>query len=110
MKRRLSTAFYPQTDSQTERQNQVLEQYLRIFCSEEQDNWASLLATTEFAYNNSVYSSIGSTPFLVVYRKHPRLFHPPEDSRLKGEVPAAVKRVERIRQARETLEKRVQDA
>jgi len=110
MKRRLSTAFYPQTDGQTERQNQVLEQYLRIFCSEEQDNWASLLATAEFAYNNSVHSSTGSTPFLVVYGKHPRLFHPPEDSRLEGEVPAAVERVERIRQARETLEKRVQDA
>ena len=51
MKRRLSTAFHPQTDGQTERQNQVLETYLRIFTNEEQKNWASLLPFAEYAYN-----------------------------------------------------------
>ena len=34
VKRRLSTIFYPQTDRQTKRQNQTLEQYLRYYCSE----------------------------------------------------------------------------
>ena len=33
LKRRLSTAFHPQTDGQTERMNQTVEQYLRIYCN-----------------------------------------------------------------------------
>ncbi|SPO42302.1 uncharacterized protein PSFLO_07785 [Pseudozyma flocculosa] len=43
----------PQTDGQTERVNQVLEQYLRLYCSDEQDNWVDLLPTASFAYNNT---------------------------------------------------------
>jgi hypothetical protein len=39
---RLSTAFHPQTDGQTERQNQTMEQYLRAFCNYEQDHWVEL--------------------------------------------------------------------
>ena len=68
LRRRLSTAFHPQTDGQTERQNQTLETYLRIFVNDEQDNWASLLLLAEFAYNNSVHSATSLTPFLVVYK------------------------------------------
>jgi transposase InsO family protein len=52
---RLSTAFYPQTDGQTERQNQTMDQYLRALCNYEQDNWVELLPLAEFAYNNSVH-------------------------------------------------------
>ena len=53
MKQKLSTAFRPQTDGQTEKMNQTLEQYLRIYCNYEQDNWANLLSLAEFSYNNS---------------------------------------------------------
>ena len=44
---RRSTAFHPQTDGQTERVNQVLEQYLRAFVNWEQDNWVELLPFAE---------------------------------------------------------------
>ena len=39
----MSTAFHPETDGQTERVSQTLEQYLRSYCSYEQGDWASLL-------------------------------------------------------------------
>ena len=66
-KRCLSTAFHPQTDGQTERQNQTLETYLKIFVNDQQDNWASLLPLAEFAYNNSKHSATGMSPFTIVY-------------------------------------------
>jgi hypothetical protein len=67
-----STAFHPQTDGQTERQNQTLEQYLRVYCCFEQDDWAIWLNTAEFAYNDSVHASTGVTPFVAYTGRHPR--------------------------------------
>src|SRR5439155_11324505 len=52
-RRKLSTAFHPQTDGQTERQNQTLEHYLRTYVEYTQDDWAKRLDMAEFAYNNS---------------------------------------------------------
>jgi hypothetical protein len=47
----MSTAFHPQTDGETERVNQELEQYLRVFCNFQANNWAELLPFMEFAHN-----------------------------------------------------------
>ena len=62
-----STAYHPQTDRQTERVNQELKQYIRLFVNERQDNWnsLSLLPLAEFAYNNHVHSSTQQTPFFL---------------------------------------------
>ena len=54
---KLSTAYHPQTDSQMERMNQELEQYLRIFIDHCQEQWPDWLVTAEFAYNNKVQTS-----------------------------------------------------
>jgi hypothetical protein len=67
---RLSTAFHPQTDGSTERQNKTMEQYLRAFCNYEQDNWVELLPLAEFAYNNPVHTSTRMTPFWANYHYH----------------------------------------
>ena len=58
IKRRLSTAFYPQTDGQTEKQNSTMEAYLRAFDNFEQNDWAQLLPMAEFTYNNAINASI----------------------------------------------------
>ena len=63
IKRKLFITFYPQTDSQTERQNSTMEAYLRAFVNEEQDDWARLLLIVEFVYNNAKNASTGHTPF-----------------------------------------------
>ena len=72
LKQRISTAFHPQTDGQTERMNQTVEQYLRIYCNYQQDNWANLLSLAEFSYNNAYQSTIKCSPFYANYGYHPK--------------------------------------
>jgi transposase InsO family protein len=71
VKQRMSTAFHPQTDGQTERVNQVLEAYLGEYCNYEQNDWAELLPLAEFTYNNSFSSATGLSPFYANYGYHP---------------------------------------
>ena len=66
-----STAFHPQTDGQTERMNRTLEQMLRAYVGYNQSNWHTCLAPLEFAYNSSIQSSTGFTPFELVYGDRP---------------------------------------
>ncbi|KAJ1042308.1 hypothetical protein NDA10_004995 [Ustilago hordei] len=75
VKHSLSTAYHPQTDGQTERVNQVIEQYLRMYCNYEQNDWANLLDTAAFVYNNMVHNSIGVSPFFACYGWNPKA-HP----------------------------------
>lgn len=77
IKSRMSTAFHPQTDGQTERLNQSLEIYLRAFVNYEMSNWEDLLPTAEFAYNNAPSTATGMTPFFANYGYHPAAHNPP---------------------------------
>ena len=54
---KLLTIYHPQTNGQTERMNQELEQYLRMFIDHRQEQQSDWLATAEFAYNNKVQTS-----------------------------------------------------
>jgi len=67
-----STARRPQTDGQTERSNQEIEQYLHIFCNQRQSDWAEWLSCAEFALNNKVNASTGYSPFFLNYGRDPR--------------------------------------
>ena len=49
---RISTAFHPQTDGQTEQMNASMEHYLRVFVNHQHDNWVIRLLLAEFAANN----------------------------------------------------------
>ncbi|KAA0047535.1 ty3-gypsy retrotransposon protein [Cucumis melo var. makuwa] len=64
-----STTFHPQTDGQTERLNQVLEDMLRACVLEFPGSWDSHLHLMEFAYNNSYQATIGMAPFEALYGK-----------------------------------------
>ena len=68
-----STAYHPQTDGQTERTNQIVEQYLRIYCSYQQDDWSSFLPLAEFAYNNTSHSATQVSPFFANKGYHPSI-------------------------------------
>ena len=58
----MSSAYHPQTDGQTERTIQSLEDLLRACVLEETSSWEKFLPLVEFTYNNSFHSSIGTTP------------------------------------------------
>ena len=75
VKWRLSTAFYPQTDSQTKRQNSTMEAYLKVFINFERNDWARLLLIAEFVYNNAKNTSTGHTPFELNCRYHPWMLY-----------------------------------
>jgi hypothetical protein len=63
MQLHFTSSYHPEGDGQTERTNQTLEQYLRIFCNYQQDNWSNLLLLAEFSYNNALHKSTGVSLF-----------------------------------------------
>lgn len=71
IKRAMSTAYHSQTDGQTERINQVIESYSWLYCNYGQNDWASMLAKAEYAYNNSKHASTKISPFYAIYGFEP---------------------------------------
>ena len=67
---RLSTAFYPKTDGTTERANQELETYLRIFTSFQHEDWAFQLPIAMMALNSQASQSTELSPFFMTYGYH----------------------------------------
>jgi hypothetical protein len=64
-----SSAYHPQTDGQTERVDQILEDMLRACVLEHQGSWVKNLPWVEFSYNNSYQESLKMAPFEVLYRR-----------------------------------------
>lgn len=100
MRRKLSTAFHPQTDGATERQNQTMEIFLRCYSNYNQDNWARMLAAGQFRVNSNINRTTGKAPFDLVLRFRPEMrmnieAAETEDSHnASGEAPAARREVE----------------
>ena len=103
----LSSAYHPQSNGQTERTNQTLEQYLRCFCSVSQDDWSSLLSSAEFAYNNFVHSTTNQTPFWANFGFHPSFL---PDSIPEAPVPAVQEHVTFIQRNFQKLQEVMQQA
>jgi len=70
---KLSMAYHLQTDRQTERTNQELEQYLRIYINHRQNNWSEWLAMAEFTFNNKVHTVTKMSLFQTNYGREPRI-------------------------------------
>ncbi|MBW0497573.1 hypothetical protein O181_037288 [Austropuccinia psidii MF-1] len=70
--RGLSTAYHPETDGQTERVNQILEQYLWMYVSYHQYDWNTWLPLAEFSYNDSDHPSTKQSPFFTGYGRDPQ--------------------------------------
>jgi len=97
---KLSTAYHSQTDRQTERINQELEQYLRVFIDHRQEQWLDWLETAEFAYNNKIHTATKISPFKANYGQDPRMEF---KGRRKRKYEVAGKLVERMKRIQEEV-------
>jgi len=95
---KLLTAYHLQTDGQTERTNQELEQYLRMYVNHRQNNWSEWLATAEFGFNNKVHTATKMSPFKANYERELRIGF---NSRKKGKNEKAEEFVREIKERHE---------
>jgi len=75
-----STAWHPQIDRQTERVNQELNQFLRLFVNKRQNDWYDLLPIVKFQHNNHVPSAMQQPPFLLDTRQIPHMGFEPSQA------------------------------
>jgi len=100
VKHKLSTSYHPQTDGQTERMNQTLEQYLRCYVNSQQDNWVRLLPMAQYAYNSTPVESTQVSPFEMTYGLGPSDVH--QRDAYEGN-PAAVSRIKELQNLHQGL-------
>jgi hypothetical protein len=84
VKLHFSTSYHPQTDGQTERVNQCLENYLRNMAFQQPKKWHHWLPLAEWWYNTTFHTSLRMTPFQALYGRPPpllaELLLPPDDT------------------------------
>ena len=107
IKTKLSTAFHPQTDGQTERMSQELEQYLHMFIDHQQEQWPEWLDTAKFTYNNKVYTGTKVSFFKVNQEQDPRMGF---EIRKKGKYEGVKKLTERMKSVQEEAKTVLQKA
>lgn len=114
---KLSTAFHPQTDGQTEVMNQYLDQRLRPFVSYYQDNWSELLPIMDYAQLTMPHESIGMSPFELLNAYPPRtsfdwqtpLASTPREQLNQQEAQEVVRTLQQAWETARTIMKQAQD-
>ena len=101
-----STAFHPQTDGQSERTIQTLEDMLRACVLDFGGSWDTYLPLAEFFYNNSYHASIDRPPFEMLYGRKCRtpICWGEVGQRVMGSTEVVLKTTERIQQIRSRLQ------
>jgi hypothetical protein len=74
IKQNISTAYHPQTDGESERMNQWLEQYLHVYGNFQQNNWVTLLPLTQFVHNSWSSDITKRTPFDLLMGFTPKIW------------------------------------
>ena len=110
IKRRMSTAYHPQTDGQSEALNRIVEDYLRAYTSEDPTAWARLLPLAQFAYNNSRNHTTRMSPNRLLHGFDCDIRIDVADNIAERRIPAAKDRVEKLHQLRESLRGRLIEA
>ena len=106
---KLSMTFHPQTDGQTEKVNQELEQYLRMFIDHRQKQWPKWLGMAEFVYNNKMHSSTKMLPFKANYRQNPRMGFERRKKEKYKETEKFVEKIKKIQEEAKTVLEKAQE-
>ena len=106
---KLSTAYHPQTDGQTERMNQELEQYLRMFVNYRQTDWPKWLAIAKFSHNNKFHLATRMSPFFANYGYHPRMGVEPRREVKVQSVEDFVSKMQKVQEEAEAALKKARD-
>ena len=78
MQLHFTSGYHPEGDEQTKHMNQILKQYLCVYCNYQQDNWSKLLSLIEFAYNNALSATTCVSPLFTNKGYHPNITVHPE--------------------------------
>jgi hypothetical protein len=100
-----SIAYHPETDGQTERTNQTLEDMLRMYVMDQQKRWEEFLPLVEFAYNNSYQSTIKMAPFEFLYGRPCRT--PLSWDRLEDRVLVGPEAIQEMEEQMQTIRPRI---
>jgi hypothetical protein len=76
IRQNISTTYHPQTDGQSERTNQSLETYLRLYCDTQQHEWAKLLPMAQYVWNSWPSSTTKQVPFNTLISYTPQAHQP----------------------------------
>src|SRR6201996_3202065 len=104
----ISTAYHPQTDSQSERTNQWLEQYPRIFGNFNQDNWSRLLPLAQYVHNSWPNATTKKAPFELIMGHVPRV-HQPTCASTSPTLDERLQQIKELRQQARDAIKRAQE-
>ena len=96
----ISTAYHPQTDGASERTNQTLEQYLRVFCGTQQNNWHAWLPLAQYTKNSWPSTTTKKTPFDLLIGYTLQVHQPTR----KTTIPSLKQRLSLIKEARKAAQ------
>jgi hypothetical protein len=101
-----SSVYNPQTDGQTERVNQILDDMLRACALKDKKSWDKCLPYADFSYNNSYQESLKMSPFEILYGRKcrtPLFWNEPGENQVFG--PEILQEAERqVQVVRENLQ------
>jgi transposase InsO family protein len=103
-----STAYHPETDGQTERTNQTLEDMLRMYVMDQQKSWEEFLPLVELAYNNSYQRTIKMAPFDFLCGRLCRT--PLSWDRLEDRVLVGPEAIQEMEEKMKTIRQRIKEA
>jgi len=106
IKHKMSTAYHPQTNGQSEWMNQTVETYLRHYVNKNQDNWVQLLSTAQFAYNNTQNKTTKEAPFWANYEYNLKVWQEPRAHRSWSQ--KAILNIAEIKKLHRDLANRIQ--
>ena len=109
IKQNMSTAYYPQTDGSSKRTNQTLEQYLRVFCGTQQNNWHAWLPLAQYTKNSWPSATTKKTPFDLLIRYTPQIHQPTRSSDLST-LEQCLSAIKEARNAAQEAQRKVQES